>query len=615
MKTLKGILFYSPEKHEGNRLYRNLHWTLNALALLIWSAGLGVVSLFFAKGRYPKDIFFNYFDKPLLIFLNLLPVLLIALLIFFIGNRVWIAILGSGVVVIVPTIINHIKLVLRNDPILATDIRYISEAANISSGYNIMINRHMMFTAGFIILATVLSVFLLRARIRRGRARIICLAVTCLVSCLCYLTLYRSDTIYTKTQNLDDSMSYWSDSDQYVCRGFLYPLLYSTKELSDGKPDGYNANESAAYYASFDSGDLADGQKINVIGIMLEAFNDLSKFGVLDLTDDPYAFLHELQAESAYGELVTNIFAGGTIDTERCFLTGSTQLIEYRAPVYSLARWFDSQGYRTEFCHTGFDWFYNRRNVAEYMGFGEAYFFEDRYNMPDGWGAMHDDEFMPDLVTLLEESAAAGEPYFNFSVTYQNHGPYSDSELEREKTYVAEGSVSEQAWYILNNYLAGIAETNESLRALVNSLRGLDEPVVLVFFGDHNPWLGDAAWVYEELGISFDGDDGFYNYYCTPWVIWANDAARGILGESYTTGYKGSFSPCFLSAELFDLLGWQGSAQINALRDLRGYADVVHITGMVREDGVLTTAPSDETAEKIAEYKKLEYYLRKDALD
>lgn len=611
MKTIKAILFYTPG---SPGLYRNLHWILNALALLIWSAGLGVVSLFFAKGRYPNAIFFSYFDKPLIIILNLLPVLLITLLIFFIGNRVWIAILGSGVVVFVPTIINHIKLVLRNDPILATDIRYISEAANISSGYNIMINRHMMLTIGFIIFATVLSAFLLRARVRSGRVRLICIAAVCLVCAVSYVTLYRSDTIYEYTENLDDSMSYWSDSDQYVCRGFLYPLLYSTKELSDGRPEGYDRDESAAYYASFDSGDIAEDEKINIISIMLEAYNDLSKFGVLDFTDDPYEFLHELQAESAYGELVTNIFSGGTIDTERCFLTGSTQLIEYRAPVYSLARYFDEQGYRTQFCHTGFDWFYNRRNVAEYMGFEEAFFFEDRYNNPSG-GAMNDDEFMPDLITLLEDSAAAGEPYFNFSVTYQNHGPYSDSELDREKTYIAEGSVSTEAWYILNNYLAGIAETNEALRALVDGLRETDEPVVLVLFGDHNPWLGDSAWVYEELGISFEGDEGFYNYYCTPWLIWANDAAREVIGDSYATGDRGSFSPCFLSAELFDLLGWEGSAQINALRDLRESADVIHATGMVREDGVLTTEPSAGTAEKIEDYKKLEYYLRKDALN
>jgi hypothetical protein len=613
MKAIKSIIFYNPEKDGENRLFRRLHWCLNILAILVWSGGLGVVSLFFARGRYPSRVFFSYFSNPLIIFLNLLPVLLVALLFYFIANRMWVSIIGSGVVIFVPTVINHIKLTLRNDPILATDIHYISEAASISTGYNIVINRYIMSTIVVIVLATIFAAIFLRARIKKGRVRLIALAALIVVSAVSYVTLYRSDTIYEKTLNLDGKMSRWSDSDQYVCRGFLYPLLYSTKELSDGKPDGYNKEETEAYYNSFASGDIAEDKQINVISIMLEAFNDFSKFDAVDFTDDPYYYLHLIEEESAHGELVTNIFSGGTIDTERCYDTGSTELIEYRAPTYSLARFFKSQGYSAQFCHTGFEWFYNRQNVADYMGFDEAYFYENRYTMPDGWGAMHDWEFMPDLVTLLKEANENGEKYFNMSVTYQNHGPYSDSELEREKTYVSEDGISQEAWYILNNYFAGVAETCEDLWNLINELRDYEEPVVLVFFGDHNPWLGDNAWVYEELGINFDGDDGFYNYYCTPWVIWENDAARAITEDTYSIGDKGNFSPCFLSAELFDLLGWEGDSTINALRDLREYADVIHITGNVRENGVLTTEPSEETAEKIAAYKKIEYYLRKDA--
>lgn len=585
---------------------------ISAIALLLWSAGLGAVSLFFARGRYMRYVFFSYFERPLILLLNWLPVLLIVALIFFLSNRVWIAVLGSGAIVLTATFINYMKLILRNDPILATDIQYISEAANMSSGYNVMLNHQMLLCIAAVILATVFCAVFLRWKLPGWRPRLIGLAAVIAVGAVSYLTLYRSESIYKKTENLIGDMSYWSDSDQYVCRGFLYPLLYSTKELSDGKPDGYDKEESAAYYASLPSGDIPDDQKVSVIAIMLEAYNDFSKFGVLDFTDDPYAFLHELQAESAHGELVTNIFAGGTIDTERCFVTGSTSLVEYRAPVDSLARYFSAQGYSTAFCHTGYEWFYNRQNVAEYMGFDVHYFFENRYFNHTDYGAMNDTHFFPDLITLYDESMAADKPYFNFSVTYQNHGPYSDSELKREKTYVSRDGLSEQAWYILNNYLAGIAETNEALRTLIDHFRTVDEPVVVMFFGDHNPWMGDGAWVFDEIGVSFEGDEGFYNYYSTPWVIWANDAAREVAGDSYVPGDKGNFSPCFLSAELFDLMGWKGSGTVNALRTLRQSADVVHATGAVRENGVLTHTPSAETSAAVDTYKKLEYYLRKD---
>ena len=43
--------------------------------------------------------------------------------------------------------------------------------------------------------------------------------------------------------------------------------------------------------------------------------------GVLDFDTDPYADLHALEAESYHGQLVTNIFGGETVNTERAFLT------------------------------------------------------------------------------------------------------------------------------------------------------------------------------------------------------------------------------------------------------------------------------------------------------
>jgi hypothetical protein len=42
--------------------------------------------------------------------------------------------------------------------------------------------------------------------------------------------------------------------------------------------------------------------------------------------------------------------------------------------------------------------------------------------------------------------------------------------------------------------------------------------VVLVLFGDHKPWAGNAESAYAAAGVSFDVStvEGFYNYYATP---------------------------------------------------------------------------------------------------
>ncbi len=589
---------------------------LSLAALLVWAAGLAVVSMYFAPGGYGKSLFFGYFSRPLILLLNFLPVLLLALFFFFLFNRLWVSVLGSGVLVLLLTFINFFKLKLRDDPLLATDLHYISEAAGVGGNYDIYISLIMYLSIAAVVLGTVFCALFLPGRVKRGGARWIAFALTVALCAGAYLTIYRSEKLYDRTENIGRYMSRWSERDQYVTRGFLYPLLYSFRGFSDGRPAGYSRAESEAYLESLGSADIPEEKKISVIAVMLEAYCDLSEYDSLKLTDDPYAFLHEIQTESAYGSLVTNIFAGGTIDTERCFMTGSTEMVKYRAPAWSLARYLSGQGYATSFCHPGYEWFYNRQNVADYLGFDVHYFYENRYTYHNDYGAMNDEHFLPDLLVQLREANAAGKPFFNMSVTYQNHGPYSDAELMYEDTYVERGSVSEASWHILNNYLAGVARTGEALRTLTEELRGDEEPVALVFFGDHKPWLGNGNSVYEELGIDFTEDpgDGFYNYYDTPWVIWLNDAARGIAGDSFTPGDKGSFSPAFLQMELFDLLGWEGSGVVRALRELRAYTDVVNVSGAVRVDGELLREPDAATAEAIARYKKLEYYLRKDYL-
>ena len=58
---------------------------------------------------------------------------------------------------------------------------------------------------------------------------------------------------------------------------------------------------------------------------MREAYADFSQFDIPGLDGSGYDLYHSLEAESYHGTLLTNIFAGGTVDSERCFLTGTTR--------------------------------------------------------------------------------------------------------------------------------------------------------------------------------------------------------------------------------------------------------------------------------------------------
>ena len=636
LNFVKRTIFY--KDGEGSRLQLIAHWALNILILLVWCVWVGRLSLYWGQLPYGEALYESCLGSAALVALNLAPVLLVALLFFLLTNRLWPAVLGSGVIVMALTHINYFKLLIRDDPLFAGDIRFFFEAAKIVSNYNVTLTFDIWKCYIVILLASVFAFFFLKARFRRPIPRIACAAVY-VAACLgLYFGVFASDEVYAATENLSvelesgKKLDERNATDQYVSRGFLYPLIHSLTELSR-VPEGYSKDKAAAALAEYgeppagegdapeeapapSDADIPEERKVNVISIMLEAYCDFSVYDeIFDFEIDPYEFFHELQDESYHGTLVTNIFAGGTIDTERCYIAGTTEGYDYRAAAWSYARYFNDQGYLTEFCHPGYAWYYNRQNVMDYMGFQRQNYYEDRYWQPEEDGLIWDYQLLPDLAELLGEAAAEGRPYFNFSVTYQNHGPYAEDYLyDAQNEFIARDGLSEKAYNILNNYFFGIRQTDGALRDFVGLLRDSGEPVVLVLFGDHKPWLGDASFVYGELGfdLTLDTEQSFYDYYGTEYTIWANDAAKEALGAEFS-GEGEPISPLFLMLKVFDLCSWEGPAYTQALRELYAAGvTVVNYFGLFVENGVLNDHLSQTPKDLLYRIQYMQYYLMHD---
>ena len=112
------------------------------------------------------------------------------------------------------------------------------------------------------------------------------------------------------------------------------------------------------------------------MGVMLEAFCDLTDFDALagfDTVQEVYAPWHALEEQSLSGRLLTNIFAGGTVDTEWGFLTGASEHDEYRGATGSYVRYFTAQGYAAHYAHPGYSWFYDRERVNDTSALNGAF--------------------------------------------------------------------------------------------------------------------------------------------------------------------------------------------------------------------------------------------------
>ena len=150
----------------------------------------------------------------------------------------------------------------------------------------------------------------------------------------------------------------------------------------------------------------------------------------------------------------------------------------------------------------------------------------------------------------------------------------------------------------------------------VDKFRNDKEPVILVFFGDHKPWLGEAGTTYSALGIDIFGNNeqSFYNHYNTEYFIWANDAAKRLLGNDFV-GDGPSISPCYLMNVLFNSCGFEGPSYLKLSNEVMEKMPVVSSKGRYMQNGVLVSEAelSRENASLLNKFRKAQYYLTKDS--
>ncbi len=512
------FLFSQRPEDDWSARKKGSFWLWNFFMLALSMVGISLGSLFLAVGTYPIRLTGGYWETPLLLVLNTLPVVALELLFYGIIGRASGAFGVTAGVVLGFSIGNYFKIMFRDDPLLLTDMLLLREAGDMAGKYQLHLTFRLALALLAAILGVVILIFTVRGRPRRRPRLIVLLAALVLMAAMTPALL--SSRVYNKTADYDYLESEWSSTQQYIAHGFVYPFLHSISDIIGQAPEGYNKTEAAAMLSEYEDADIPEDQKVNIIGVQLEAYNDFTKFGVPELASDVYAVWHQLEDEGYSGNLVTNIFAGGTVDTERCFLTGSSQLYEYRTYTNSYVWYFRNQGYTVEGLHPSNNWFYNRLNVNEYLGFSDYYFMANYFSDLTEWNTAGDDIFFSSLLEKYREATASGTPYFNFSVTYQGHGPYSGTDFywgSPSNYVVNDGTYTEEEYLILCNYFASIADTNTQLATLTDYLREDDNPVILVIFGDHNPWKGDGTYIDELLGSDLDQStrEGFLNYYAT----------------------------------------------------------------------------------------------------
>lgn len=599
-------------KFENNWILR---YFVVGITLVMLSVLLGICSLCMTVVPCHLEWIQVLVSDGRILILNTWPIFCVLLFVYLLTNRMWVSFLSTGILMFVIAEVNRFKMTFRDDPFVFSDVMLIGEARNMAGKYQLFLDKVSLCALVVIAIVTVLCFFFFRVSLKRKLFRFVGSIAIIVALVTSVFTFYFNDELYNSMWHWQFG-NQWKDMNQYMSRGVIYSFTRSLSADIIKSPKGYDEEEVRGILNQYEDVDLPDEKKVNIISIMLEAYNDFSKFENVDFVEDPYLNFHAMQQQSYSGNLFTNIFAAGTIETERSFLTGYRENQFRDVDTMSHVRYMKKQGYYTEAMHPCYGWFYNRNNVNLYLGFDNFDYYENKYKSVESetnalyHGLLGDQLFFDCVIEGFESALKNKQPYFNFSVTYQNHGPYSN-ERETDIEYLArQEGYSEAEYNIMNNYLSGIAETDKALKKLKDYVDQQEEPIVLILFGDHNPWLGDSNSVYEMLGIDLNLDtvNGAQNYYETPYLFYANETAKQQLERDFS-GTGETISPMFLMNEYFEYIGAQGSAYLNYLSEVKNQYNVINKAYVGSKDQyVLRSELSDDAL--LNQQEQIEYFVK-----
>lgn len=560
-------------------------------AIFLLLAALGITALVFCittEHLYLSAM--QLLQHPYLLLLNLLPVAAALLLVCFLSGRCLFSVSLTAAIAILLAVSHRIKDAMRQEPLLPSDLGLAKEALAIVK----------TFPAYQLALIALLLLFLLGLLIfcfwRGDRPqyplplRLICAAT----AFFCILGI--QDAFYAD-KNLYESYPTWENANiprnQYAARGFLYSFAYQYASSRLHSPAEYHAAAFAALedtdWVPPEGAEPLDAQYPHIVMIMGEAFSDISENPHLDFSDhrDPLENWKAIcaEADTVSGHIIVPGFGGGTSDTEYDVLTGcGTRYLDSTQPSYSLIHQpFDAipyqcrlLGYETLAIHPGNAWFYNRDTVYPYLGFENCYFLEDSFDLQtQGIAGYINEEATFDKIieTLDTHIREADTPLFSFTVTIQNHGPYDQKFGYLPQNFSCDVPLDDNWTDLLTQYFHGISIADAQIGRLKEYAEASEEPIILVYFGDHLPGIPGISDFFREMDYPINAAGSAeeqLGLYETPYFIWRNDAAKALdarTPEEISFPQDGRISAQFLGTTLLELYLPQYQSELHRYND------------------------------------------------
>ncbi|PZE19674.1 LTA synthase family protein [Paenibacillus xerothermodurans] len=494
------------------------------LPLLLWSFWIVFLVELMSRGYWGETFKWTFQAIPELA-LNTIVVLGFLFLFTALTGRLHLSFWLVSTACLAFGLISGIKVAILGVPFLPWDLLLTSETKDMAQYLNGLLNFTVISgIISFVVISILLLYKLPRFSLKfNWKHRLGMSAVAVLLLGLVYTDGSWSLKKLANVQNIA-----WDQTENVRANGFLLSTIMNLQFLFMSAPEGYDEQFIRSASSSVTPAVPASGEhKPNIIVVLSESFWDATQIKGVSFSSDPLAFYHELAKNYSSGTLLSPQFGGGTANVEFEVLTGNSMRflppgsVPYNQYVNkgvdSMASILSRQGYSATAVNPLHSWFYNSKKV--YQNFGFSKFISQEFFDP-----VYDGPYLADREVakqIINTSMSTAGPDFIFANTMQNHFHYYPGKF-KENTIEVTG-VEGESKGLLETYAQGLLGADDMLKRLVTHYESMDEPTIVVFFGDHLPSLGEDYKVYKETGYLQENDpDSLNKLYRVPILVWNN---------------------------------------------------------------------------------------------
>lgn len=526
--------------------------------------------------------------------LNIAWIYVLYLAVFAVSGTSRVAVLSVSAALLALSLAEAFVVAFRDRPILLWDVLALRTAMTVSGNYEFVITPEMKYAVLAVLIMNIALWFIPR-RVKGWKAR---LAVSGGAAAAIGGFAMWFFTSLVPGWGLGINM--WAVNSTYQEYGYVLSTAVSLQYVVKKPPHGYSTarikeiysrmeEESRVQLASAGSVSL-DGEAVtpvNLICIMNESLSDLKTAGDFTTNVEYFPFINSLEENTVKGSLCVPVFGSMTSNSEFEFLTGDSMAmlpsnsIAYQFNVkpntYSMVSTLKDQGYEAIAMHPypGENW--NRVECYQNMGFDE--FLDEEFYEGSGQlrNYVSDKADYDRLISVVEAKESPEDKLFIFNVTMQNHGGY-------EGTY---DNFSQEVWLTgelegkypkTDQYLSLMKKSDEAFQYLLEYFSQVDEPTMIVMFGDHQPSVEDGF--FDDIAGMPSSQvpvEEHLMWYETPFIIWTNyDMPSQDMGK---------LGAIYLSSEVLDRANLAMTPYNRFLLQMEEVLPVVHFLGCYDREG------------------------------